>query len=323
MHRGGRGMPRAHKAARSAVCAVLSVALTVSLAACGVKTEPDLSSVPGGLSVPGEQGLPAWYYELTLAYDKGLMATRPEPPLERPAPAPGSDSEPDGYFDAYYCERYAYYRKAMEAYLLATLRLDVYDKQVEDSGLSFIPMPEGKKGEYQRLSVLQLDHLYIYNSPHIERLSEEDIAILERLYEKNGQTGEVTQEALDFAARTYPELIRQYNALTQAPFPEGSQIMQDGISVWDSDSLVVVFLAPYRSDEIGNSIPEDIPLMYQREDWLVAKLPKVRLQMMEKVDMPVTLVTSSSYDHWDITFNDKIWSGLSLYTPDSNRPDRG
>ena len=286
------------------------------------KTELDLSSVPEGLKAPDEQRLSAWYYEMEVAYEKGLMTTKPEPPPERPAPAPGSEPAKDGYFDQRYCQRYAYYRKAMEVYLLTTLRLDVYDKQVEDSGLSFTPMPEGKKGEYQRLSVLQLDHLYIYNSPHIERLSEEDIAILERLYEESGHTGEVTQEALDFVARTYPELIRQYNPTIKAPYYDGS-LLVDGARVWNPDSLVIVFLAPYRSDASGNSIPEDIPLMYQREDWLVAKLPKMRQQMLERVDVSVTLVTSDSYDHWDITFDDEIRRGLSLYAPNPNRPDRG
>ena len=160
-----------------------------------METEVDLSSVPDGLNVPGEQGLPAWYSEMELAYEKGLMATKPELPSGRPT-ATGSKPARDGYFDQRYCERYAYYRKAMEVYLLKTLRLDVYDKQIKDSGLSFIPMPDGKKGEYQRLSVLQLSHIFIYSSPHIERLSTEDVAILERLYLENGQTGTVPQEAL-------------------------------------------------------------------------------------------------------------------------------
>ena len=286
-----------------------------------METELDLSSVPEGLSVPGEHGLGAWYPEMELAYEKGLMATKPEPPPERPAPVPGNDPEPDGYFDQRYCERYAYYRKAMEAYLLSTLRLDVYDKQMEDSGLSFIPMPEPKKGKYQKLSVLQLDHLYIYNSPHIERLSEEDVAILERLYEENGQTGEVTQEALDFVERTYAKLIIDLDPLTGEPYPDNVFLIQSGDGTsWDPDSLVIVFLAPYRYDESGNYMPDEGELIYQREDWLVAKLPRMRLQMMERVDMPVTLVTCERRDYWDITFNDKIWSGPSPYQPNPNRP---
>jgi hypothetical protein len=299
---------------------LMALVLAIGLGGCELETKMDSSSVPDGLKVPNEKWLQASFYEMELAHEKGLMAARPEKPSEYLAPVPGNTSEKDGYFDTHYSQRYAYYRKAMEVYLLQTLRLDVYDKQVEDSGLSFIPMPESKRGEYQRLSVLELNHLYIQNSPHIERLGAKDIALLNRLYDENGQSGVVTQEALDLVARTYPELIRQYDALTEAPFPDGSLTRQDTISAWDPNSLVVVFLVPDRFDENGNSIPDDIPLMHQREDWLVAELPKMRKQMMEQVDVPVTLVTCKSYSHWDIVFDNEIRRGLRAYQPSPNRP---
>ena len=313
--------------AKAVAYTLCSLALTVSLGGCYMHMEPDfmsaeldLSSVPEGLSVPGEQGLEAWYYELELAYEKGLMESLPERSQEiKGSDIPGGKPIMDGYFDAYYCQLYAYYRKAMEAYLLTTLRLDAYDKQVEDSGLYFIPVRDVSKGESHRLSVLRLDHLYIHNSPHIERLSEEDVAILKRLYDENGQAGTITQEALDLVARTYPELIRMYSQVTQAPYGTEYVIKSSG-TMWNPDSLVIVFLAPYRSDENGNSISEDIPLMYQREDWLVAKLPKIRLQMLERVDVPVTLAASNSGNLWDITFDDKIWDGPVPYQPNPNRP---
>jgi hypothetical protein len=285
-----------------------------------METELDLSSVPDGLSIPGGQGLPAWYPEMELAYEKGLMATKPEPPPERTAPAPGDRPEPDGYFDQRYRERYAYYRKAMEVYLLQTLRLDVYDRQVEDSGLSFIPMTGHKIGEHQRRSVLELDHIFIQSSPHIERLGAEDIALLELLYQENGQSGTITQEALDLVERTYAELIRIYDIAAMAPYPENTRLIASSGTGWNPDSLVIVFVAPNRSDEGGNSIPEDIPLMYQREDWLVAELPKIRKQMMERVDVPVTLIVSKLPDSWAITFDEHVWQGASYYKPNPNRP---
>jgi hypothetical protein len=282
-------------------------------------TELDLSSVPDGLNVPGEQGLPAWYPEMELAYEKGLMATKPDPSLERPTLAPGSRHEPDGYFDERYCQRYAYYRKAMEVYLLKTLRLDIYDKQVEDSGLSFIPIPKVSQGEHQRRSALELDHIFIYSSPHIERLSAEDVAILERIYQENGQTGAITQEALDFVERTYAELIRTYDIATMAPYPEGTRLSYEGIPC-SSDTLAIVFVAPYRSDGSGNSIPEDIPLMYQREDWLVANLPEMRQQMTNKVDVPVTLATSRSGDLWYLVFDEQFKNGTGSFLKSPNSP---
>ena len=275
-----------------------------------METELDLSSVPDGLNVPGEQGLPAWYSEMELAYEKGLMATNPKLPSGRPT-ATGSKPVKDGYFDQRYCERYAYYRKAMEVYLLKTLRLDVYDKQVEDSGLCFIPMPEGKKGEYQRLSALRLSHIFIYSSPHIERLSTEDVAILERLYLENGQTGTVPQEALEFAARTYTELVKEYDTVAMAPYPDGTRLSHNG-TPWDASSLAIVFVTPRRYDDNGSVVLGDSDLIRQREDWLIAELPKARQQMTEKVGLPVTLVISEGEDSWSIIFDEKFKDGASM-----------
>jgi hypothetical protein len=334
-------MAKTHITAKAAAYAMLSVFISLSLGGCVMQaeanpivpkpdmtdtglglilTEPDLGSVPPGLNIPGEQELPASYSEMVMAYGKGLMDVLP-PWKQPPPPLIGGPPVSEGYFDQRYCERYAYYRKAMELYLLKTLRLDVYDRQVEESGLLFIPVPEDKKGEYQRRSVLGLDHVYIQSSPHIERLSTEDIALLNRLYDENGQSGTVTQEALALVERTYAELIIDLDPTTGAPFPDGVLLMKGGDgTVWNPNSLVVVFLAPYRYDEVGNTAPGDVELSYQREDWLVARLPKIRLQMMEKVGVPVTLVTCKMKDSWDLIFDDQIRRGPSLYAPNPNRP---
>jgi hypothetical protein len=294
--------------------------LSMGLGGCTMQTETDFSSVPDGLNIPGDQGLPAWYYEMEMAYEKGLMATKPEPPPKIKEPdAPGSAPTMDGYFDQRYREHYAYYRKAMEVYLLKTLRLDVYDKQVEDSGLSFVPIPEISKGQRQRLSVLKLNHIFIYNIPHIERLSTEDIAILERLYRENGQSGTIGQDALDFVERTYAQLIKEYSPLTREPYPKGSRLI-DGGTGWNPDSLAIVFAAPYRYDESGNYISDESELIYKREDWLVAELPKMRQQMMERVDVPVTLATSRSGDLWYLVFDEQSKNGAGSFLKRPNSP---
>ena len=284
-------------------------------------TELDLSSVPDGLKVPGENGLPGCYYELRTAHEKGLMASM-VPYYISPTQPIGGSATMDGYFDERYCQRYAYYRKAMEVYLLELLRLDAYDKMMEDSGLCFVPMPEDKKGEHQKRAVLGLEHLFVLNSPHIERLSLDDIALLERLYQENGSTGEITQEALDFVARTYSELIRKYSGATQAPHPKGTRLIESSGVGWDADSLVIVFLAPYRYGEDGDYMPDEGELIYQREDWLVAELPKMRRQMIEKVDVPVTLVTCDLGDSWYITVDDKVRLGVDEYRRNPRWPEK-
>ena len=51
-----------------ALSMLLVLVTAISMGGCEMETELDLSSVPDGLNVPGEQGLPAWYSEMELAY---------------------------------------------------------------------------------------------------------------------------------------------------------------------------------------------------------------------------------------------------------------
>ena len=90
------------------------------------------------------------------------------------------------------------YRKYFMKYIYETLNLEKYDKEIEDSNLKFCSCEEEFQEYYQKES--NLKYIYIKNNLHIERLSDNDLQILE--------TSEDEKELLDLIKNTYEEIIK-------------------------------------------------------------------------------------------------------------------
>jgi len=204
------------------------------------------------------------------------------------------DAQDRGFFDPgttrlsqHYLELSAYYRKAFEQYMLVTLRLDSIDQSIEGSGLGFAPWWDEKitlyaMSQYEKDTMLSLRHLYVKSPIHIERLNDGDLATLEGLYAENGPA--VTQDALDFVARTYPELIRIY--MGDIPIEEGAYANIDpGGACVNPDSLMIAF-----TDDDHNKGDEDSDNWKARYGYLKEYLPELQKELSEKLSVPVTLL---------------------------------
>jgi len=229
-------------------------------------SQPDLSLVYDGLKVTGNPLID--YYDL--ARDKGLMGPQ------------------DTSFDEHHLELLAYYRKAFEQYMLVTLRLDTIDQGIEESGLGFAPWWDEKMtlyamSTYDQDTMLSLRHLFLRSPIHLERLSTDDLATLEALYAENGST--VTQEALDFVARTYPELIRVF--VFGRPVKEGIYVSlgPGGGACADPDSLVIAF-----TDDDHNEGDDESDDWQARYSYLKECLPSLQEELSKKLSVPVTLI---------------------------------
>jgi hypothetical protein len=189
-----------------------------------------------------------------------------------------------GSYSENYMETQAYYRKALEYYLLETLRLDIYEDEMEASGLDFWPASEDSMAFSKKYSNLNLIHLYLFNNLYIEQMSSEDIALLEDLYQTNGTV--ITPEALELVKRTHPEVIQILDSDGNA-YPDNTYplITPSGVSV-DPRSLIIAFNDPFHYDENGSRI---LTNQQERSDYLLERLPKIRAEIAQKVGVPVTL----------------------------------
>lgn len=199
----------------------------------------------------------------------------------------------------------AYYKKALEVYLLQTLRLDLYEKKLADYGFDFGKVDHENMSSLEKLSNLDLKHMYLCIPMRIEQLSLEDAAVLKHLYEENG--AEITEEAIEFIKRTYPEVIKERTPYMKTPC---------GLS-WDPQSVVISFKVPdiseYYEDE--EWISERQKMMWNPEQFLLDNLPRYWEEMQPLLDVPLTLVIERQRGHYKYTVTDVIRSGANLYQP--------
>jgi len=300
---------------------IITIVLTVSLlGGCAMKPAVDTSLIKDDLLVPSEYLESGYFPDMQAALEKGLVLEPVDftyiadisgdpPPLgwdhtQMPGESPLLPRE--GFTeerilqvpDEYFYTLQAYYRKAFEVYLLQTTRLDLIEKEIEEAGLDFRQVRYEKMSRLERLSNLDLKHMYICIPMRIEQLSQADADELKRLYAENGS--EITKEALEFVKRTYPTVIRE------AVFDGVSYPLQtaSGIS-WNPESLVISFTMPRVYDEEGNPA-EDKTAPGEREQFLLEKLPLYWKEMQGLLDAPLTFVVERQGGSYLYTITNEV-----------------
>jgi len=280
----------------------------------------DMSLVKDGLVIPSEYLESGNLPDMQAAIEKGLVLESvyytyiADAPGVEPTPGwnhnllPG---ERDSYLhkdltveatiqvpDQHYYTLQAYYLKAFEVYLLKTLRLDLIEKEIASSDLDFREVEYERMSRLQRLSNLDLKYLYICIPMRIENLSQEDADKLKYLYAENGS--EITEEALEFVVRTYPEVIK-YETFT------GGYPLQTGYGIsWHPESLVISFPVPYPSEytEHEDWTEERKLLGIAREEFILENLPLYWERMQPLLNVPLTLVAERDGAFYLYTINE-------------------
>ena len=104
-----------------------------------------------------------------------------------------------------YIDLYNIYRFFMTKYIIEKLNLKEYDKKIKNSKCNFLPVETDRMDVYQFFSCDELKYIYIRNNVYIERLSSEEINILEEKLKNNDYS--IDKKVADLIEKTYQKII--------------------------------------------------------------------------------------------------------------------
>jgi len=137
-------------------------------------------------SEPGSVGLVIpMNYDLQLAIDKGLCGE-------------------DGFGEKYLYMQ-ALYRKVFESWFLEFTSLREFNDRLVNSDLNFAPAPEKRQSFYQLYSTWDLQFVYLCSNIPIERLSEDDLSLLQSQVESG--TADISSVLTAMVKRTFSDVL--------------------------------------------------------------------------------------------------------------------
>lgn len=140
------------------------------------------------------------------------------------------------------------YQFLAQRYILEKTKLDRIDTRMKEYEIPFIPYPAEEKDSYQVHDFMQLQYIYMRNDIHMERLSKEQIELLEEA--KNNMTEEhIMMKAMRLVQETYRMVLAFSNIpnINVELFPTMS-----GEGNVPGDAIVFVIAAIPDYDGLGN-----------------------------------------------------------------------
>lgn len=217
---------------------LLSVALLLFLCACGgeKKERSDANMEVMALNIMdsdfAEENYPAGY-DVAAAIEKGLITT--------------------SIGERNYQALEAAYMAGLNYYLEQTIHLSDYEQELHGNGYNFFSVEENP---YCRYRAYGRQNLYLRNTAYIERLSAEQLAILESAV--NGDTVQISSELLDLVADTWKDMIVIHLEPDDLSVYKINYEM-DAINGFDAynDALTLILGYCTEYDEKGNIISDE------------------------------------------------------------------
>ena len=144
------------------------------------------------------------------------------------------------------------YLAALNDYLEETVSLSSYETALRESGLNFYPVEDNL---YYRFRSYGRDNLYLRNNAYIERLSADQLALLEQAVTPEGIT--VSPALKEMVAQTWKDVITVQmdpNAAEAYPINYEMDAVNDFMANSDALTFVLGYCAEYDAD--GNTISD-------------------------------------------------------------------
>ena len=160
-------------------------------------------------------------------------------------------------FNEKYLYLQALYRANLESYLLEVLDLQETDEFLKSSELEFVTKKEEEKDVYERYSTMDLTFIYLRNNLHIEYLTKEEIALLEKHLMEGKEV--IDEEVKEMVKETYPIIIK-----VRSPWYDYQEDLEFRASYSQGEepdipntALVIAIDNCFRYDENDNVYPKD------------------------------------------------------------------
>lgn len=154
------------------------------------------------------------------------------------------------------------YRIGLSRYLLDTLDLAAYDKELSESQMNYIPKGEKDKSNAQKRDKLGLTYIYLRNELHLDRLTETELELLKKETESI-EMGILSDEAMRMIINTFPDVISQKQI--EKPEDKNVETMYDNNGDFVKvDTLVLRIGTKSEFDENGYYVDKEHEVEKQR-----------------------------------------------------------
>lgn len=245
---------------------VLAIYLLLSMCMVGCKAKEDNEEMKSIKYYPltsseAEQMVPN-AYDLDMAKKKGLAENE--------------------IYDKNYLEVQAAYMSLLNQYLCGKVALDSYQESLDKSEYKFM---ENEETVYSKAGAFGRKNIFIRNNVYVERLSEEDLAMLQEGM-NNGEVN-VTDELLAMIERTMENIISVRYEDSDKVFEAIYDIGVFQTNMAPSNALVFTISYDFEYDQNGNIIDNE---KEDKKAELVEELhKKMSDEMSKKLGIPVSV----------------------------------
>ncbi len=180
-----------------------------------------------------------------------------------------------GIDDNHYKELEKKYKYLLEYYLSTTIDFNKYENKINNANLYI-----GKNNKYKSLNIyLNLDYIFVINNLFIEKLSIDDINLL------NGFNGNISNELMDLIKRTHKDII--YDNYLKNGYSENIYKVCYGeivpFNFVDNDSLV---LKIYYGKNTKNIDGKDFITLHEKQlDFFHSLMDELIKEIKDKLDI--------------------------------------
>ena len=172
------------------------------------------------------------------------------------------------------------YRYGFERILVNQLGLKEFDEELKEQG--YVPLPEEEQSEKQKQQGMGLSYIYLYNDFYFDRLSEDEMKILEecKLNDEEELPAELEKVVLDTYRRvvSYKELPEGEDLNKYLTYYSEGALGNKGPRMVRIDSVVLGIATMADYDENGNMKDPD------KEDEKEAALPGIAEDMEKQME---------------------------------------
>ena len=246
----------------------LVICLLLSICMVGCKTEEDNTKMKSikycPLSISEAKQMEPNAYDLDMAKKKGLAK--------------------NDIYDKNYLEVQAAYLSLLNHYLCEKVKLDRYQEVLDKSVYKFV---ENEETVYSKAGAFGRKNIFIRNNVYVERLSKEDLDILQEGM-NNGEVN-VTDELLAMIERTMENIIsvryEDSDKVFEAIYDMG--VFQTNMA--PSNALVFTISYDFEYDENGNIIDNE------KEDKKAELVEELHKKMSDKMSKELGIPVSVFY----------------------------